>query len=127
MSVLARSAATRHPANSPAAPQPRSDELPVTRFARGIGLDSTPSRELAESERTSQYQRQIYRKWQPGDVYAPHDLSGAEQKKWKQGRKRPQQDAFDVLGVNPVLEYKVRRPNRIEAWKAVDNLDRTSP
>lgn len=73
-----------------------------------MGLDSTtPSRELAESERVANFQRQIYRKWQQGDVYAPHDLSGTEQKKWKYGRKKPQQDAFDVLGVNPVLEYKV--------------------
>lgn len=130
MSVLAKSTAARHPANSPAATQPRSNESPAVRFARGVGLDrtpSTPSRELAESERLSQYQRQIYRKWQPGDVYAPHDLSGAEQKKWKQGRKRPQQDAFDVLGVNPVLEYKVSRPKRMETMEVANNLDRTSP
>lgn len=53
------------------------------------------------------YQRQIHRKWQPGDVYAPHDLSGPEQKKWKTGRRRPQSDAFDTLGINPVTEYKV--------------------
>ncbi|EDU44643.1 RpsR Ribosomal protein S18 [Pyrenophora tritici-repentis] len=79
------------------------------RFARDVGLDrasTTPSREWAESERLAQYQRQIYRKWQPGDVYAPHDLSGIEQKKWKQGRMKPQEDAFDILGINPVLEYK---------------------
>jgi len=79
------------------------------RFVRDTGLDrpsTTPSREYAESERLAQYQRQIFRKWQPGDVYAPHDLSGIEQRKWKQGRKRPQEDAFDILGINPVLEYK---------------------
>lgn len=112
LSILGNSAAARHPANAPSATsQPRSGESAALRFARGVGLDratSSPNRELAESERLSQYQRQIYRKWQPGDVYAPHDLSGTEQKKWKQGRKKPQQDAFDVLGINPVLEYKVR-------------------
>lgn len=79
----------------------------ATRLAREAGLDRpTQTREMIESERRSQFQRQIYRKWQPGDVYAPHDLSGAEQKKWKYGRKRPTEDAFDVLGINPILEYK---------------------
>ena len=116
LDILKTSTAGRHPSNtgapfpskspskSPSTPPPTSA---LSRFARGAGLDSTtPSRELAESERIAQYQRQIYRKWQPGDVYAPHDLSGSEQKKWKYGRKKPQQDAFDVLGINPVLEYK---------------------
>lgn len=77
-------------------------------MARDIGLDRpTQSREMIESERRAQFQRQIYRKWQPGDVYSPHDLTGTEQKKWKLGRKKPQSDAFDVLGINPVNEYKV--------------------
>ncbi len=86
--------------------QPLQGSL-TTRIGREAGLTQTSSRELLESERRSQYQRQIFRKWNPGDVYAPHDLSGQEQKKWKTGRKRPQQDAFDVLGINPIQEYKV--------------------
>ncbi|KAH6840506.1 ribosomal protein S18 [Alternaria alternata] len=117
LDILKTSSAGRHPSNTgapfpSAASSSKSPSTPpstsaLSRFARGAGLDSTtPSRELAESERIAQYQRQIYRKWQPGDVYAPHDLSGTEQKKWKYGRKKPQQDAFDVLGINPVLEYK---------------------
>lgn len=78
-----------------------------TRLAREAGLDRpNSSHEMIESRRRSLYQRQIYRKWQPGDIYAPHDLSGAEQKKWKYGRRRPTEDAFDVLGINPLLEYK---------------------
>ncbi|KAF1828147.1 ribosomal protein S18 [Decorospora gaudefroyi] len=79
------------------------------RFARDMGLgrpSTTPVFEVQESERLAQYQRQIHRKWQPGDVYAPHDLTGTEQKKWKMARRRPQQDAFDILGINPVSEYK---------------------
>ena len=75
-------------------------------MASTMGLSANMPREVLESDRAAQYQRQIYRKWQPGDVYAPHDLSGTEQKKWKYGRKKPQQDAFDVLGINPILEYK---------------------
>ncbi|KAL1596278.1 hypothetical protein SLS59_007978 [Nothophoma quercina] len=79
----------------------------AVRTARDMGMDrTTQSREIVESERRAQFQRQIYRKWQTGDVYAPHDLTGTEQKKWKFGRKKPQSDAFDVLGINPVNEYK---------------------
>ena len=46
------------------------------------------------------------RKWKDGDIYSPHDLSPEEMKKWR----KPQQateDAFDILGINPLHEYKV--------------------
>lgn len=63
---------------------------------------------MAEFARKEDFSKQMYRRWKEGDVYAPHDLTGAEQKKWKYGRKTPQTDAFDVLGINPITEYKVR-------------------
>lgn len=79
-------------------------------MAVNAGLNrTTQTREMEQSERREQFQRQVFRKWQPGDVYSPHDLTGAEQKKWKFGRKKPQSDAFDVLGINPINEYKVGR------------------
>ncbi|KAL6707583.1 hypothetical protein ACN47E_003932 [Coniothyrium glycines] len=79
----------------------------AARMTRDLGLDRpSQTREMIESEKRSQYQRQMFRKWMPGDVYAPHDLTGKEQKKWKVSRKQPTQDAFDVLGINPILEYK---------------------
>jgi hypothetical protein len=106
-------------ARSPPAGQPRSGGSLATRLAREAGLDRpNQTREMVESEKRSQFQRQIYRKWQPGDVYSPADLSGAEQKKWKFGRKRPQSDAFDILGINPVLEYKVRGHTQDEGSSA---------
>ncbi|KAF1942545.1 ribosomal protein S18 [Clathrospora elynae] len=107
LSILGSSNFSRQPASTNA-PRPGDKPSLATRFGLEAGLNraSTPSREILESDKKAQYQRQIYRKWQPGDVYAPHDLSGSEQKKWKFGRKRPQEDAFDILGVNPVLEYK---------------------
>ncbi|KAF1979618.1 ribosomal protein S18 [Bimuria novae-zelandiae CBS 107.79] len=61
---------------------------------------------LAASQERQNFQKHVYRKWNTGDVYAPHDLSGAEQKKWKMARKTPTSDAFDTLGINPVNEYK---------------------
>lgn len=61
------------------------------------------------------------RRWKVGDVYAPHDLGSVEMGKWKGrgggrrmgkaiggGRGREWGDVVDVLGVRPVVEYKVR-------------------
>ncbi|KAJ5150941.1 uncharacterized protein N7482_010193 [Penicillium canariense] len=45
------------------------------------------------------------RDWKAGDVYAPHDLSPAEMKKWGK-RKSPSRDAFDALNLNPLDLYK---------------------
>ncbi|KAL4960945.1 mitochondrial 37S ribosomal protein bS18m [Aspergillus stella-maris] len=45
------------------------------------------------------------RDWKAGDVYAPHDLSPAEMKKWKK-RSTPTSDAFDALNLNPLHLYK---------------------
>jgi small subunit ribosomal protein S18 len=103
LNILGGSTASR----APSAP-PRTGPSLATTMARDALLNRPgQTREIIESEKKSQFQRQIYRRWQPGDVYSPVDLSGSEQKKWKTGRKKPQSDAFDVLGVNPVLEYKV--------------------
>ena len=54
-------------------------------------------------------ERQMSRKWKSGDVYAPHDLSGAEMSKWKQVQRkgRPRKDVFDMLQINPLDHYKV--------------------
>ena len=46
------------------------------------------------------------RDWKAGDIYAPHDLSPAEMKKWGK-RKSPARDAFDALNLNPLSLYKV--------------------
>ncbi|KAL8760278.1 MAG: hypothetical protein Q9199_000177 [Rusavskia elegans] len=80
---------------------------------------------LAETEasyRASDLERHLYRRFQPGDIYAPHDLSPVEQQKWRQrtssggnitGRGAPantqtqnRRDVFDVLGMNPLEEWK---------------------
>jgi hypothetical protein len=46
------------------------------------------------------------RDWRAGDIYAPHDLSPAEMKKWMK-RYSPSTDAFDALNINPLGQYKV--------------------
>lgn len=50
--------------------------------------------------------KQIARRWKTGDVYAPHDLSEVEMKKWKR-KGKPTVDVFDVLELDPLVEYRV--------------------
>jgi small subunit ribosomal protein S18 len=50
--------------------------------------------------------KQITRRWRAGDVYAPHDLSPVEMMKWRK-RGKPQTDVFDVLELDPLVEWKV--------------------
>ncbi|KAK3618542.1 hypothetical protein LTR56_024583 [Elasticomyces elasticus] len=56
-------------------------------------------------------EQQIPRRYKPGDVYAPHDLSGNEMAKWKKLRRKPRvgshgTDVLDSLGVDPRKHYK---------------------
>lgn len=51
--------------------------------------------------------QQMPRRWREGDVYAPHDLTIGEAKKWKKIVRRPEKDVFDMLGKNPLAFYKV--------------------
>lgn len=57
----------------------------------------------------SDLERQMTRWWKEGDVYAPHDLSGAEMSKWKLPKARGKQsrDVCDILQLNPLDHYKV--------------------
>lgn len=78
---------------------------------------------LASTEslyRAADLERYIYRRYRPGDIYAPHDLSSVEQQKWRNtsrrtankgapllsSKKSVRHDAFDVLDVHPLAEFK---------------------
>lgn len=63
--------------------------------------------DLKSNKLASDLTKLVQRRWKAGDVYAPHDLSSTEMKKWRK-RGRPESDAFDVLDLNPIEEYKVR-------------------
>ncbi|KAL8728321.1 MAG: hypothetical protein Q9166_005464 [cf. Caloplaca sp. 2 TL-2023] len=98
----------------------------ITRDSKHQTISQTQRRSaLAETEasyRATDLERHIYRRFRPGDIYAPHDLSPVEQQKWRQrnpsggnisGRGAPanahkqnRRDVFDVLGINPLNEYK---------------------
>ena len=64
--------------------------------------------DVTKVNRAKDLERQMPRmsKWQVGDVYAPHDLSAVEAAKWRK-RKSSARDVFDILGINPLEEYKV--------------------
>jgi small subunit ribosomal protein S18 len=59
---------------------------------------------------------QQIRRWNVGDVYAPHDLSGVEQSKWKRLKQspRPKWDVLDQLNLNPMDHYKVSVAESLE-------------
>lgn len=107
MDILSRSPAQRHPANADRSQGPASP-LSASKLASQMLSKSRREAEMAEFAKSDDYSKHMYRRWHSGDVYAPHDLSAVEQKKWKSGRMTPQTDAFDVLGINPINEYKVR-------------------
>lgn len=89
----------------------------TTAPAKRLGLNQgMPAQERIEARRKEQLdadtkalERNLTRDWRPGDIYAPHDLSGAEARKWKK-RQNPTTDAFDALSLNPLDCYKVSFP-----------------
>ncbi|RMZ86353.1 hypothetical protein DV736_g6421, partial [Chaetothyriales sp. CBS 134916] len=71
------------------------------RQLHGVALQS--QREDAQYRRSMQLS--LKRDWQTGDVYAPHDLSAAEMRKWGK-KQQPTRDVFDIMSVNPLSLYK---------------------
>lgn len=52
------------------------------------------------------YLRYMNRRFEPGDVYTPRDLEPQHMSKWRQYGKA-QGDVVDLLGFNPIDNYKV--------------------
>ncbi len=69
---------------------------------RARNLDRLRRQQVSEA-----YLRRMPRRWQRGDVYAPHDLSPEEAARWRKPVTRSV-DIMDILGVNPLDEYRVR-------------------
>jgi len=67
------------------------------------------TRNIARGVDRKGLEMQQIRRWNVGDVYAPHDLSGVEQSKWKRLKQSPQPkwDVLDQLNLNPMDHYKV--------------------
>lgn len=86
---------------------------PAKRAVTDPDMRSMPPQQRLEQRRRHQIdtdaralERNFNRDWRAGDVYAPHDLSAAEARKWKK-KQNPTQDAFDALSLNPLDCYKV--------------------
>ena len=62
--------------------------------------------QLRDSKESELLEASLTREWKPGDLYAPHDLSAVEMRKWKK-RHAPPTDAFDALNIKPLDIYKV--------------------
>src|SRR6266516_4316324 len=71
---------------------------------------ATTVQDLTSSWKNTDLQKLMTRRWGPGESYAPHDLSSVEMRKFRNSRK-PTQDVFDALALNPLDEYKVCRPS----------------
>lgn len=62
------------------------------------------------------------RDWKAGDIYAPHDLSPSEMKKWGK-RQSPPTDAFDALNLNPLDLYKVRKSTSFWDFSSINRVE----
>ncbi|KAL2758031.1 hypothetical protein ACRALDRAFT_1068475 [Sodiomyces alcalophilus JCM 7366] len=60
---------------------------------------------IQERKVSDDYMRQMPRRWNTGDVYAPHDLHPHQLAKWKR-RGGPDVDVVDLLNVNPLDMYR---------------------
>ncbi|KAH8671295.1 ribosomal protein S18 [Xylariales sp. PMI_506] len=61
--------------------------------------------ELRDKNSSSDYMRQSPRRWGVGEVYAPHDLSAAEARKWRKV-STVEKDLVDMLGLRPLDMYR---------------------
>ncbi|CAK7265928.1 hypothetical protein SEPCBS57363_001838 [Sporothrix epigloea] len=68
-------------------------------------IKRTTLERMTERKVSDEYARQLPRRWNQGDVYAPYDLSHVEALKWKRAAQ-PMEDVVDMLGINPLDEYR---------------------
>lgn len=75
------------------------------RAAAGLLVKQEQIDYLKSRKVSNDYLRQMPRRWLPGDVYSPHDLSPREMDKWRR-RNRREADVVDILGLRPLDMYK---------------------
>jgi small subunit ribosomal protein S18 len=96
-------APARQPAPLQGSRQPRAQGSPSS------GAASVSAQALSQLEALSRRQalsKRLPRRWQAGQVYAPHDLSSVEASKHAIMRRTPPRDVFDLASVNPIHHYK---------------------
>lgn len=93
-------------ARNPLQRGPRGSGSGSDRDGGGAQRPRLVDEELRTKWSQDDFARQMTRRWRPGDVYAPHDLSPSEMGKWRRNRAR-QQDLVDILGLKPLDMYRV--------------------
>ena len=63
---------------------------------------------MSAKDASDAMEKQMFRRWQVGDVYSTHDLGPREAQKWSQLKRRPERDIFEMVGTDPRKHYKVR-------------------
>ncbi|XXH03959.1 U3 small nucleolar ribonucleoprotein imp3 [Hypoxylon texense] len=112
--------------SSSSSSSPSSSFPPGSRSPRGGGGAADPTRsafdiyetmrsvkarrestmeDVSKSARLDDYARQMTRRWNVGEVYAPHDLSPSEMAKWRRNQAR-KKDLVDMLGLRPLDMYR---------------------
>ncbi|KAK4574120.1 hypothetical protein LTR86_001881 [Recurvomyces mirabilis] len=111
-----RTSPSANPDPSAAASAQRTNlhEIGVNLIRQTRNNQATTEQRLTDISRDTtrrELEQQIPRRFRPGDIYAPHDLSGVEMSKWKRLRRKPRvpshgRDVLDQLGIDPRKEYK---------------------
>ncbi|KAI9836812.1 MAG: hypothetical protein M1819_000977 [Sarea resinae] len=93
----------------PSLSQPTSRDTNRYAFAQDLVKSrrrNNTQEEITKFARAHDIERQQTRRWKQGDVYAPRDIGPNEMLKWRR-RTKPSMDAFDILAINPLHQYKV--------------------
>ena len=83
----------------------RTDE----RYSRIRNQRAEVQKRMEAQRAGEEYMMHMPRRWREGDVFTPHDLSGNEMRKWRKRQDR-KEDVLDVVGVNPLDNYRVGFP-----------------
>lgn len=105
-----RRGADRSPRVQPGDAAARMMERYKARDASFVREKTAQMEFLRNQKMSSDFLRQMPRRWEVGDVYSPHDLSPVEMQKWRKRSVR-NVDVVDALGISPLDMYKVSYPS----------------
>ncbi|CAZ81886.1 unnamed protein product [Tuber melanosporum] len=89
------------PSNPPSTtPAPKDLTQKLTASLSNLAPASLPEDYISDQDL-----QKLQSRFLPGDIYAPHDLSHAQQRS-RRTRRSPRFDVCDLVGINPVKEYK---------------------
>ena len=93
----------------PAPPSPYSTPISLFSSASSRGNPNASASASGLSDMDNEELFRSQRRFRHGEMYTPKDLSFESFREWRK-RRAPRKDAFDVLGLNPLDEYKVSSP-----------------